>query len=584
MTGSTAKTQTAADQSAPAAISEGVFDLVVIGAGINGAGIARDAAARGLKVALVEKEDIGSGTSSWSGRLIHGGLRYLEQGDIALVRESLRERELLFRNAPHIVKPVPLMIPFYSHNMRSKWTVRAGMLAYDILSFDKSTVSHRILNRAQTLDRFPQMDPRGLYGSAIFMDGQVVWSERLCIEVALAAQADGARIFTYAKVDGFIEQGGRVCGVYYTDTLNGTRHSLSSQLVVNAAGPWVDTVLGERRPAELRQIGGAKGSHLVLDPFPGAPKDVVYYESRADGRLVLVIPWGKRYLIGTTDKRYDADPDTARADESEVDYLLGEVNELIPGAGLRRQDILYTYSGVRPLPFVPEKSEWKVPRSHVIHDHAPQRPGLLSIIGGKLTTYRSLAEETVDVVYAQLGLKVPRCTTAKTLFPGARVGDWAAYRATLVAQSGVSGPLVDRLISIYGARAGDILTLGNDDPALLEPFDPDSGAIGAELVFTFEQEFCRTLTDALIRRIMVGLNGTCGRDVLGRAAEILAARLGWDAARTADEVAAYLRYIERFAVPEATAALTGAVPDTATTEIGASIATRNSGEKPHGAI
>ena len=582
MTGTTAQTQTSADQSAAAAISEGVFDLIVIGAGINGAGIARDAAARGLKVALVEKEDIGSGTSSWSGRLIHGGLRYLEQGDIALVRESLRERELLFRNAPHLVKPVPLMIPLYSHNKRSKWMIRAGMLSYDILSFDKSTAHHRILNRAQTLERFPLIDPRGLNGSAIFMDGQVVWSERLCVEVALAAHADGAQIFTHAKVDGFIEQAGRVCGVRYLDMLTGTRHSLFARLVVNAAGPWVDTVLGERRPAELRQIGGAKGSHLVLDPFPGAPKDVVYYESRADGRLVLIIPWGKRYLIGTTDKRYDADPDTARADQTEVDYLLGEVNQVIPSAGLRRQDILYTYSGVRPLPFVPDKSEWKVPRSHVIHDHAPQRPGLLSIIGGKLTTYRSLAEETVDVVYKQLGLKVPRCTTAKTLFPGARVGDWAAYRTNLVAQSGVSEALVDRLISIYGARAGDILTLGNGDPALLAPFDPDSGAIGAELVFTFEQEFCRTLTDALIRRIMVGLNATCGRDVLGRAADILAARLGWDAARRDAEVAAYLRYIERFAVPDAAGDLTGTVP--ATPETGASIAARNSEGTPHGTV
>ncbi len=573
MTGSTAQTPLAADQTAAAAISEGVFDLIVIGAGINGAGIARDAAARGLRVALVEKEDIGSGTSSWSGRLIHGGLRYLEQGDIRLVRESLRERELMFRNAPHLVKPVPLMIPLYSHNNRSKWMIRAGMLSYDILSFDKSTVTHRILNRAKTLERFPLIDPRGLNGSAIFMDGQVVWSERLCVEVALAAHADGARIFTHAKVDGFIETGGRVCGVYYTDMLAGTRHSLSARLVVNAAGPWVDTVLGTRRPAERRQIGGAKGSHLILDPFPGAPKDVVYYESRADGRLVLIIPWGKRYMIGTTDNRYDADPDTARADDAEVDYLLGEVNQVIPGAGLRRQDILYTYSGVRPLPFVPDKSEWKVPRSHVIHDHAPQRPGLLSIIGGKLTTYRSLAEETVDVVYKQLGLKAPRCTTAKTLFPGARVGDWAAYRAALVAQSGVSGPLVDRLISIYGARAGDILTLGNSDPALLEPFDPDSGAIGAELVFTFEQEFCRTLTDALIRRIMVGLNATCGREVLSRAADILATRVGWDAARKAAEVADYLHYIERFAVPG------NATPATATPD-----SARHSEGTPHGTV
>ena len=528
---------------------DGVYDLVVIGAGINGTGIARDAAARGLRVALVEKEDIGSGTSSWSGRLIHGGLRYLEQGDIALVRESLREREILFRLAPHLVKPVPLMLPFYSHNRRSKWAVRAGMIAYDILSFDKSTVSHKVLSRDETLKRFPDMDADGLQGCAIFMDGQVVWSERLCAEVALSAHAEGCHIFTHCRVDGFVQNGDTVRGVTYTDELTGKRHSLSASLVVNAAGPWVDAVLKGHDAGRKRHIGGAKGSHLVLDPFPGAPKDVVYYESRTDGRLVLIIPWGSRYMIGTTDTKFEEDPDTARADRSEVEYLLGEVNALIPQAKLTAADILYTYSGVRPLPYVPAQSEWKVPRSHVIQDHAPDCRGLLSIIGGKLTTYRSLAEETVDQVFSQLGRKAPRCTTARTLFPGARVNDWESYRAQLAANTTVGHETVDRLVDIYGARAGDILDLGRTDPRLLEVLDPETGAINAELVFTFKTEFCRTLTDALIRRIMVGLNGTCGRGALQRAATILAEHQGWDDRRKTQEIDDYLRYIRRFDVP-----------------------------------
>ncbi len=528
--------------------ADDVFDLVVIGAGINGAGIARDAASRGLRVALVEKEDIGSGTSSWSGRLIHGGLRYLEQGDVALVRESLRERERLFRLAPHLVVPVPLMIPFYAHNRRSRWALRVGMIAYDILSFDKSTVSHRTLSREETLRRFPKMDPDGLQGSAIFMDGQVVWSERLCVEVALAAHAEGVHIHTHARVDGFVEEEGEVRGVRYVDELTGARHTLAARLVVNAAGPWVDAVLGGR--AERRQIGGAKGSHLIVDPFPGAPDDVVYYESRQDGRLVLIIPWGERYLIGTTDKKYDRDPDTARADDAEVDYLLGEVNSLVPEAGLTRDDILYTYSGVRPLPYVPAESEWKVPRSHVIHDHAPELKGLLSIIGGKLTTYRSLAEETVDEVFAHFGRKAPRCRTAEILFPGARINDRAAYREDLVALSGAGPATVERLVGIYGSRAGDILALGRAEPSLLVPFDPETGAIGAELVFTFRNEFCRTLTDVLIRRVMVGLNSTCGREALDRAADVLARSEGWDAARTAREIDAYRTYIRRFGLPD----------------------------------
>jgi glycerol-3-phosphate dehydrogenase len=542
MTSSTAKH--AADP-APGA----VYDVVVIGAGINGLGIARDAAARGLRVALVEKEDLGSGTSSWSGRLIHGGLRYLEQGDIRLVRESLRDRERLFRLAPHLVKPVPLMMPNYAHNRRSGMLVRLAMIVYDVLSFDKSTQGHRTLSRAQTLKRFPGMHPDGLKGSSIFMDGQVVWSERLCAEVALSAAADGCHIFTHARVDGFVQEGETLTGVTFSDELTGEKRTLATRIAVNAAGPWVDLVLKGQPAGQTRYIGGAKGSHLVVDPFPGAPDDVVYYESRTDGRLVLVIPWGSRYLIGTTDNKFDEDPDLARADAPEVDYLLSEVNSLVPEANLTKDDILYTYSGVRPLPYVPDQSEWKVPRSHVIHDHGSECRGLFSIIGGKLTTYRSLAEDTVDKVFKALGRAAPRCTTAKTLFPGARVNDFDAYRSRLAATTDLPRETINRLVDIYGSRAGDILDLCGEDPTLVEVFDPDTGAIAAELVFTFETEFCRTLTDALIRRVMVGLNGTCGREALERAADILATRLGWDEDRRTREIDNYKTYIRRFDVP-----------------------------------
>ncbi len=527
-----------------------VFDLIVIGAGINGAGIARDAAARGLRVALVEREDIGSGTSNYSGRLIHGGLRYLEQGDVRLVRESLRERERLFRLAPHLVKPAPLMMPFYTHNRRSSWTIRAGMLAYDILSFDKSTAWHFALSRQQTLERCKSLNPDGLSGSVIFMDGQVIWSERLCVEVVLAAHADGAKIYTYAEVDGFLYDGARVCGVQYTDRITGDRHALGARIVVNAAGPWIDMVLAHDDKTTRRFIGGTKGSHLVVNPFPGAPTDVVYYESQSDGRLVLVIPWGAHYLIGTTDQRFEDDPDNACADTSEVAYLLGEVNRLIPQARLTETDVVYTYSGVRPLPYAPGKSEWNVSRSHVIHDHAPEQDGLYSIIGGKLTTYRSLAEETVDVVFRKLGKKPPRCTTANLPFPGARVSDWDQVRSSLSGIRGVSRATVDRLVGIYGSRAIDVLNLAGGDAALLEPLDSETGVIGAELVFTYTHEFARTLSDVLLRRTMVGFNAKGGGDVVDRAAEVLGAHLGWDIERRLREVAAHRRYCERYATPQ----------------------------------
>ena len=523
------------------------FDLIVVGAGINGAGIARDAAARGLRVALVEREDIGSGTSNYSGRLIHGGLRYLEQGDVRLVRESLRER--LFRLAPHLVKPAPLMMPFYRHNRRSGWTIRAGMIAYDLLSFDKSTAWHFALSRQATLQRCSGLNPEGLAGSVIFMDGQVIWSERLCVEVALAAQADGARIYTYAEVDGFLYDGARIGGIRYTDRITGQRHALGAPVVFNAAGPWVDAVLSHDAKTTRRFIGGTKGSHLVVNPFPGAPRDVVYYESQSDGRLVLVIPWGAHYLVGTTDQRFEDDPEQARADSSEVAYLLGEVNRLIPQARLTERDIAYTYSGVRPLPYAPDKSEWNVSRSHVIHDHGPAQDGLYSIIGGKLTTYRSLAEETVDVVFRKLGHKPPRCVTANLPFPGARVADWAHLKASLARAHGVSPDTVARLVGIYGSRAADVLDAADGDAALLEPIDRDSGVIGAELVFTYTHECARTLSDVLLRRTMVGFNAEGGGALIDRAADILGAQFGWDRARREHETSSHRRYCARYAAP-----------------------------------
>ena len=536
-----------------ATVTDASYDLVVIGAGINGLGIARDAAARGLSVAIIEREDIGSGTSNYSGRLIHGGLRYLEQGDVALVRESLRERERLFRLAPHLVKPVPLMMPFYKHNRRSSWMVRLGMIAYDILSWDKSTSSHFALSREKTLERFPGVNSEGLAGSVIFMDGQVVWSERLCVEVALAANADGAQIYTHAEADGLIVDGQTVRGVRFTDQITGVRHALGARIVINAAGPWVDFVLAHDGGTNQRFIGGTKGSHLVVKPFPSAPKDVVYYESQTDGRLVLVIPWGANYLIGTTDHRFEGDPDDARADTSEVAYLLGEVNRLIPEARLTQSDIVYTYSGVRPLPYVPDKSEWNVSRGHVIHDHAPGRSGLLSIIGGKLTTYRSLAEEAVDVVFKQLGQKPPRCTTARLPFPGAGVSDWDRYRRELAQSNQLPQITIDRLTSVYGSRAGEVVALGCEDPALLQTLDPQSGAIGAELVFTFKREFCRTLTDVLLNRTMLGQNPQAANGLAERAADILAQSLGWDRARRDRELDDYRKHAKRYGVPEASA-------------------------------
>lgn len=522
-------------------------DVVVIGAGINGLGIAADAAARGLTVIVLEKDDLCSGVSAWSGRLVHGGLRYLEHYDFALVRESLKERERLFRNAPHLVKPVRLLMPQYRHNRRPSWLIRLGMLTYDVLSFDKKTARHESLSLKKTVRRFPGIAKDGLTGSFVFTDGQVEYAERLCVEVALQAVEAGAEIRTKAKVDRAVLRDGRVVGVGYTDTRTGQAHEVLAPVVLNVAGPWIDRILGSESPQQPRLNGGTKGSHLIVDRFPGSPADVVYYESRRDGRLVLVIPWMGRYLIGTTDRRFDDDPDGARCDADEMDYLLSEVNELVPDADLTPDDVLFTYSGVRPLPYAPDVSEWEVPRSHVLHDHAPSLPGLVTVVGGKLTTYRQLAEDAVDDAFRRLGRPAPPCGTKDRRLPGA-VADEPALLAAVTAR-GVSELTASRLVSLYGARASRVVDLGAGDPSLLTVLHEPTGAIEAELVLAVREELATTLTDVLARRVLLAFEPGHGFACVDRAVTRLGDLLDWDEGQRRAQESEYREWVRKLAVP-----------------------------------
>lgn len=523
------------------------FDVVVVGAGINGLGIARDAALRGLRVVLLEQDDICSGVSAWSGRLVHGGLRYLEHRDFALVRESLRERELLFRLAPHLVKPLRLIMPLSSHSRRPAWLIRIGMLLYDALSFDKKTQGHEVLNRDAILRRFPGISPDGLRGAVVFTDGQVEYAERLCTEVALAAAGAGAVIRTKARVEEPVLEGGRVVGVRYRNTLTDEMHEVRAPIVLNVAGPWIDRIFRRGAPDQPRLNGGTKGSHLIVDPFPGAPDDVVYYESKTDGRLVLVIPWMGRFLIGTTDLRFDDDPGEARCDADEMDYLLGEVNELIPSASLTPADVLFTYSGVRPLPYAPDVEEWEIPRSHVLHDHAPDLPGLITVVGGKLTTYRQLAQDAIDDVFKRLGRKSPKCVTASLPLPGA-AGDFGAAR-TALGREGLDGRTVERLLALYGTRALDVIAEAGTTGADLPVLDPATGALESEILLAVRHEFAQTLTDVLARRMLLAFEPGHGLDVVERAAAVMGAECGWDDERQAAEIRGYREWLERLAVP-----------------------------------
>ncbi|CAA9455972.1 MAG: Glycerol-3-phosphate dehydrogenase [uncultured Rubrobacteraceae bacterium] len=557
----------------PQDIERQYFDVIVVGAGINGAGIARDAAMRGLKVLMLDKGDISSGTTQWATRLIHGGLRYLEHYEFALVRESLRDREALLHIAPHLVKPLGFLVPVYDRSARGPLMIRLGMTLYDALSFDKSMEHHKMFSRDRVHDREPGLNTEGLKAAAFYYDAQVEYAERVAVENAISARDHGATIITYANVERLLMDNGDVKGVQFTDVLEGESYTARAQVTVNVAGPWVDEVLAElQRPDDDENVGrfmgGTKGSHLVVDPFPGAPKgEALYVEARKDGRPYFIVPWNGRYLIGTTDLRYEEDLDYVSASEEEIQYLLDETNYVIPEARLTREDVLFTYSGVRPLPYNPEGETGGVTRSHVVFDHAkgesaaggkvtsasaemPQVGGLLSIIGGKLTTYLNLGRQTTDAVFKKLGRKAPKSKSRKVPLPGGGTSDFAAFAAGFKSASNIPEVLSERLLKLYGVRAAEVLRLAGGDPELLTPLSPnvsvETALIGAEVLWAFREEMAETLSDVMLRRTMAGYGPDVGLDVVEAAAEVAVKHIGWDRERAEREVREYREWIERY--------------------------------------
>jgi glycerol-3-phosphate dehydrogenase len=545
------------------------FDIIVIGAGINGAGIARDATMRGLKVLLLDKGDIGGGTSSWSTRLIHGGLRYLEHGEFRLVRESLRERSCLLNICPHLVRPLPLLVPVYEKARRGWWTIRAGMIAYDALSLPrKSLPSHRMLSIAETLRQAPALKREGLRGAAVYFDAQVEFAERLVLENVLSAVAHGATVLTYARAGKLIVENAVVRGVEFTreytseDRCGGetvtegprdARQTAYADIVINAAGPWVDQVLTESNAVSPRLIGGTKGSHIIVAPFPGAPATAIYVEAETDGRPFFIIPWNDKYLIGTTDISYEGNLDDVKIAGDEIDYLLRETNRVLPIARLTREQILYTYSGVRPLPFTGDEDAQGITRRHFIRAH-PRLRGLFSIVGGKLTTYRSLAQQTVDLLLTKLPSypdrgRLPRsfeCATNCDPLPGAATADFDTFCVNFKQHSRLPEATNDRLLRIYGTRVSLLLDLIEKDASLAKVFDSETGALSAEVVFAFTHELATTLGDCLLRRTMVGLNSSRGLAAVEPAGAIARKYLGWPEHRVEQEIIAYRNEVLRF--------------------------------------
>ncbi len=539
-------------------IQSTAYDLIVIGGGINGAGVARDAALRGLKTILIEKNDFAGGTTSWSTRLVHGGLRYLEYFEFNLVRESLREREILLNAAPHLVKPIQLTIPIYGYGSRSYWEIQAGMILYDMLSFDKTLLSHRMLPIQKFRQTFRDVNPEELKGAAQYFDGQAEYAERLCWENILSAQEAGATALNYVKVTGLHREGDRLTHLTCVDQLTGTEFQVqgsSQAVVINTSGPWVDQVCDLGKPNSVskgRKIGGTKGSHIVVDPFPGAPKTALYVEAKADGRPFFIVPWLNMYLIGTTDLRYTGDLDRIKADNDEIDYLIRETNRVLPSAHLGREDVRFTYSGVRPLPYAEGKKPSSISRNHVLHDHTKEGvTNLISLIGGKLTTFRRVGEEMVDAAYRKMGRPVPSCPTRHQKLPGAIApNDPRIDQAVTQYRDRLSITSISHLFTLYGAKAIEVLALIDQAPDLASPIVAGLPDIKAQVVYAVQSEMAHTLVDICRRRTSLTMQANYGFDALPAVVETLQQHCGWSDETCNQQLADYSTFIEENCLPD----------------------------------
>ncbi len=520
------------------------YQVVVIGAGINGAAIARDLALRGVRCALVDKSDLCYGTSAWTTRLIHGGLRYLEFAEVDLVRESLREREILLRCAPHLVRPLPLMIPIYKGARRGPLMIFAGMLAYDILSFDKSLPWHRMLSSKEVKRRSPGLLAQGLRGAAVYYDAQVEYAERLVVENVLDARQHGCDVFLYHEVIELSRNGVQV------RTESGDVKTLEADLIINVTGPWVDELLQRCGGNLPRQMGGTKGSHIVVKRFEGLPEEALYVENQQDGRPYFIVPWNDQLLIGTTDLRSEEKIDEVKASREECQYLIEETNRLYPQAQLSLDTVAFTYSGVRPLPYTPAGSTAAITRRHQVIEHKELDFPLFSVVGGKLTTYRSLAQEACDKILKRLGLGKRPCRTLRSPLPGYALLHEPRFTQIFAERHGLSLETARHLTRTYGARAEDIALLARRQSELAEVVCDQTGALAAEVVWSSQNECVQHLTDFLLRRSLIGWQPGQAQQAIDPCLRWMAQTLDWDSARQQQEKEAYLQRIQHFQVPQ----------------------------------
>ncbi len=518
-----------------------VHDLIVVGGGVTGACIARDAALRGLSVVLLEKHDFSHATSAASSKLIHGGLRYLKNLEVGLIRESLRERRTWLRIAPHLVYPLPVLLPSFRGDKDGLLKLRAGLTVYDLLAFDRGWLAdrdqrvpgHRKLGHAAALALQPDLPAEQLAGALLYYDCQMFSPERLALECLISAAAAGARLYNYCCVDGLLRIDNRIVGVRARDLQSGEQAELRGRLVINAAGPWADLVLAELGGAQHKLIR-SKGIHIITRPL--TPGHALAIAGRSGHFFVL--PWRGRSLIGTTDEAYHGAPDEFRVTEGDINGLLATVNAHLPAARLRREDVQHFYGGLRPL-VDDGGSTYDASRRSEVSDHAalggPE--GLISATGGKWTTSRHLAEQVLALVGEKLGRTLAPCITGVTPLPGGAIGNFRAFVADAQRRHPRHDPsLLEHLARNYGTRLPELLTYLEADASLARPLADGLPEVGAQVVHAVRAERAVQLEDVVFRRTGLGTLGPPGETALIAAARLMGRVLGWDRAERMRQV------------------------------------------------
>ncbi|TNE57830.1 MAG: glycerol-3-phosphate dehydrogenase/oxidase [Alphaproteobacteria bacterium] len=525
-------------------------DILIIGGGIQGATIARDAAQRGLKVALVEKKDFSSGTSFASSKMVHGGLRYLANFEFRLIREALKERRIWERIAPHQVDPLPFMVPNYgSHGQ--KWLMWAGFFLYDLLSFDrkwlkdkdKQLPAHRRISKDEALKLAPGLDPEGLLGAILYYDCQMYAPERLCLECLEEADSLGAEVANHAEAMEILKDGDTVLGARVNDTLSGETFDVHAALTINASGPWADYVLTSAEGGNpSRHLIRSKGIHLITRKVSTDTALLIAVE----GSHVLFLPWRNHTIIGTTDTVFAQHPDKVSTREEDIAGLLEKAQKAYPMAGLTRADVKHFYAGLRPLVDTDgnpnnntAQDTYGASRAAEIVDHEKTSgtKALLSAIGGKWTTSRHIAKQAVDKAVKKLGRPgLTTCRSDELVTWGGATGNFNAFKQTLAEKHpDWSQDIRANLAKTYGSQAPRLIALAEKTPALKERLDPNQPFIAAEVIYAVQEEMALSLEDVVMRRTCVGTLGRPSETLLSAVIDLMRGPLGWSESQIAQE-------------------------------------------------